>query len=597
MPRARARHLVAVLALTLVAAGGYDPVEELRQALPRDDVPTPTDAMKKFRRDSLQQLVDELKTIGELRRALALTEWRDDPLHAVDPDFRRIDAEMRRRVAERLTNRLQEASKSPNPNTRLAVANLIAEIGPTVRAVGDDKGGFARSLTPLVITLTGDRDIGVRQESLRALGSINAKPQEAVKVFEQVLREDPAVGPRRVAADGLGQLVKVITQLARPGVTSSQVQATMADVLQTLERVIGATPVALGDGDPLVRRSGVEALNTSAQVISDSIMDPYPKDKFPPPGRPLIDREAADVALKYEFARRFVRQPDLRDGRPLDDLRPVLAALNDQGDVLAKALRDSDPGVRLAGASALMQTAWARQRARQLAFSLPPLPAQKLDPSQLLVGADPLEQFLNRHLATVPPLFGESDVNIRKTAGYALVLLEDRAAPLAEVVNANLTDPERSVRWAAARTMQNLPPDKVIPAVPNLAKLLRDDDFELRKLAAGALANIGPAAAPAIAALADTITFGDSESRREALKAIMAQGPANARKAVPQMIATLQQPDLDAKVITAIASALGRIGADAQPAVPHLRRLIGHESAGVRATASEAILAITGAGQ
>jgi HEAT repeat protein len=590
--------LVAVLALTLVAAGGYDPVEELRQALPRDDVPNPTDAMKKFRRDSLQQLVEQLKTDGELRRALALTEWRDDPLRpAVDPDVRRIDAEMRRRVAERLTNRLQEASMSPNANRRLAVANLIAEIGPTVRAVGDDKGGFARSLTPLVVTLTGDRDIGVRQEALRALGSINAKPQEAVKVFEQVIRNDPAVGPRRVAADGFGQIVKVVTQLARPGVTSAQVEATTPDVLQALETVIRTAPVALGDTDPLVRRSGVEALNISAQVISDSIMDPYAKDKFAPPGRPLNDREAADVALKYEFARRFLRQPDLREARPLDDLRPVLAALNEQGDVLAKALRDSDPGVRLAGASALMQAAWARQRARQLAFSLPPLPAQKLDPSQLLVGADPLEQFLNRHLGTVPPLFGESDVNIRKTAGYALVLLDDRAAPLAEVVNANLTDPERSVRWAAARTMQNLPPDKVIPAVPNLARLLRDDDFELRKLAAGALANLGPAAAPALTALAETITFGDGESRLAALRAIVVQGRANAKKAIPQMIATLQQPNLDAKVITAIAEALGTLGADAQLAVPHLRRLIGHEDAEVRATASEAILAITGAGQ
>jgi HEAT repeat protein len=604
MHRARGSHLVATLvfaalAFVLVAAQGYDPVEELRQTLPRDDVPNPTDAMKQFRRDTLGQRINELKTISELRRALALTEWRDDPLRpAVDPDVRRIDAEMRRQVALRLTKKLEHEAKNPNPTTRHAVANLIAEIGPTIRGLGEDMGGYARTLTPLVVTLAGDRDIGVRQEALRALGTINAKPQEATKTIEKVLQSDPAVGPRRVAAASLGQLVTVVTHLQKPGPTASHVKATVTEVLDAAVAVIRTAPVALADADPHVRRSGMEALTIATQVVSDFIDDAYAKADFAPPGRPLTEKEAADVAVKYELARRMLRRirPGDAFGPPKEDEspRPALAALNGQGEALARALRDPDPGVRLAAARTLLEATRARQRVRQLAFSLPALPVQKLDPSQLVVGADPLENFLDRHLGAVAPLFHESDVQTRKLAGYALVLVEDRAAPLAEVLNANLTDPERSVRWAAVRALQNLPADKVVPAVPNLAKLLRDEDFELRKLAADTLAGLGSAASPATPALAEAITFGDALSRIAALDALLAQGPANAAKALPQMIATLQQPDAETKVLVKVAQTLGKIGAAAQPAVPHLRRLIGHAEGEVRTAASEAILAITG---
>jgi HEAT repeat protein len=531
-----------------------------------------------------------------------LTEWRDDPLRpAVDPDVRRIDAEMRRQVAERLTRKLEQEAKNPNPTARHAVVNLIAEIGPSIRGLGDDLGGYARTLTPLVVTLAGDPDIGVRQEALRALGTINAKPQEAAKTLEKVLQSDPAVGPRRVAAASLGQLVKVVTHLQKPGPTTSHAKATVAEVLDAAITVIRTAPAALGDADPHVRRSGMEALNSAAQVVSDFIDDPYPKAEFAPPGRPLTEKEAADVVFKYELARRMLRRIRLEDAvrPPKEDEspRPALAALNAQGDTLARGLRDPDPGVRLAAAQTLFQAAWARQRVRQLAFSLPALPAQKLDPSQLLAGADPLESFLDRHLGAVAPLFHESEVQTRKTAGYALVLIEDRAAPLAEVLNANLTDPERSVRWAAVRALQHLPAEKVAPAVGNLAKLLRDEDFELRKLAADTLAGLGAAASPAIPALAEAITFGDPVSRMAALDALLAQGPANAAKALPQMIATLQQPDVDSKVLVKVAQTLGKIGAAAEPALPHLRRLIGHADSEVRTAASEAILAITGAEQ
>src|SRR4051794_30988686 len=51
-----------------------DPVETLRQALkmPAHDLPA--------RAQAVQQALEELRGIGELRRALALQEWRDEDI-------------------------------------------------------------------------------------------------------------------------------------------------------------------------------------------------------------------------------------------------------------------------------------------------------------------------------------------------------------------------------------------------------------------------------------------------------------------------------------------------------------------------------------
>jgi hypothetical protein len=58
-----------------------DAVDELRQALPLrlEELGNPTQNILDFRRETLQKRVDKLRTIGELRRALALEEWKENP--------------------------------------------------------------------------------------------------------------------------------------------------------------------------------------------------------------------------------------------------------------------------------------------------------------------------------------------------------------------------------------------------------------------------------------------------------------------------------------------------------------------------------------
>jgi HEAT repeat protein len=229
---------------------------------------------------------------------------------------------------------------------------------------------------------------------------------------------------------------------------------------------------------------------------------------------------------------------------------------------------------------------------RQYAFSLPALGGEGRDPQTLLAGADPLENFLKKGLSALAPLLSDTDARLRKTASYVMVFLEDRAAPLADVLNAALTDSDRTVRWAAAKTLGHLPIAKVVPAVGNLGKLLSDDDVQTRVTAAQTLQGMGPAARDALPALIQAVTQGDTESRIEALAALEALGIDEAKTALPQLTRVLGERDVDPKVLIEIAKALGRMGGAARPAVPALRRLLGHEEAEVRLAASEAILAI-----
>src|SRR5439155_24761997 len=54
-----------------------DPVDDLKQLL-RSDVREATRPILEHREQSLKKILDPLQTCGELRLALALTEWKDD---------------------------------------------------------------------------------------------------------------------------------------------------------------------------------------------------------------------------------------------------------------------------------------------------------------------------------------------------------------------------------------------------------------------------------------------------------------------------------------------------------------------------------------
>src|SRR5437763_8642991 len=71
--------LLGVLALS-AGAWAADPVDELQKALavrPKESL-NPSEQFYRFREETLRKRIADLKTLGQLRRALALKDWKDE---------------------------------------------------------------------------------------------------------------------------------------------------------------------------------------------------------------------------------------------------------------------------------------------------------------------------------------------------------------------------------------------------------------------------------------------------------------------------------------------------------------------------------------
>jgi hypothetical protein len=217
-----------IVLLLAPAAVRADAVEDLRRAikLGTDASPISLD----YRRTNLEKKTAQLRTLGDLRRALALEEWKE----AANPAISQIHTDLRKSIGDRYKKALDDVIQNGNATMRLAEANAIAEMGPTVRATSkEDYGGFARGLTSEITQLAKDKDLAVRQEGLRALGNIYPIPQDAASVFESVLAQDSGM-PKRIAADGLGQLIRVASFLQKQAGTTSGVIAGVSDVIDAI---------------------------------------------------------------------------------------------------------------------------------------------------------------------------------------------------------------------------------------------------------------------------------------------------------------------------------------------------------------------------
>lgn len=566
---------------------GQDPVADLKNLLAQTGFDDASDDAVDFRKTKIQEYINRMKTPGQLRRALILDEWKVDPDRPASPPIQAVDISMRREIGSRLQKMLEKIAKTGDPTARLAVANMISEMGPTVRATdAGEKSGYTRSLFAIAARLAEDPDLGVRQEALRALGNINAVPKDVADVYKAVLQKDQAVGPRRLVADGLQQMIKVVSHLQKRGQTATGVEATRKNMLETLNAVVPVAALGVEDGDSEVRMLSLQAVQVSAQALAEMLEIPPERGRkfFPPPGRQLSVAERALIFERYKEA-----EADIAVARPMiDEFRRDMP-------IFAKGLRDPEPRVRLAAIRAFENLANARLRLVLRANSLPTVLDAKGNveraPAELLKQADFLEPFLDRDLPQIIVLMRDPDVRIRRSATEMLEVLEDKAAPAVNGLVGALQDPDRFVKWTAARAIGFLPPDKVGPAVVPLAQLLGDGDINLRIVAAESLRKLGPAAKAAVPFLAQSIRGGDIEARLMAANALLAIGPDNLVPAIPALIQVLGDPD--PRIVKSACLVIAEIGPPARAALPTLRRLIGHDDADVRAAASDAILSVT----
>jgi HEAT repeat protein len=165
-------------------------------------------------------------------------------------------------------------------------------------------------------------------------------------------------------------------------------------------------------------------------------------------------------------------------------------------------------------------------------------------------------------------LLGHKDVEAREHGVRALGQLRAEAAKVLPVLS-ELCKPAtaKRLRLAALASLAQLGP-AAKPALPVLVEALKDSDAELRQAASLALAKLGPAARPALAALAEALKDSDRSIRQNAVISLGKIGP-EAKDTAPALgKLLLQEKDRDLRLQIVIA--LGEIGNGAKKAVPDL---------------------------
>jgi HEAT repeat protein len=560
-----------------------DPVEALRVALKTPVLEASREEIDS-RRNLLAKRIDDLRTVGDLRRALLLQEWQDE---GENNPAAEVDREARLRVATRLQQALRTALERGNVTSRLAAATMIGEMGTTIR--GSGKSGFARIFTQDLATRLKDENPRVAAAAARALSNINPDPKVATSALLSLF-ESRDVTLRRAAATGLGNLVRKATaSITAKGTSITGISASPADVVQVGAAVAPAAGKCLSDPDASVRRLSADALHQTAAALGD-----------------LLPSQEGRATASSTTERRTLA--------PLEELetntQPLARALGEQGPALAGALEDSDPIVRLLVRRTLEDMAIARLRILRRPSGppgpppggerglLPAGPVNEKEPPLLASGeeseapevtADPLLKGLRSALPGLAAGLKDPDVRIRLASLDVLEEMGPDAASVAAAVIDATRDQNLFVRWAAARTIGKMGPVNVGRNVTELARLISDSDLDVRAVAARGLERYGPAAKAAVPALTRAVTVGDAENRIGALRALQAIGP-DAQSAVPAITQALSYSD--SRVRRTAAEVLGRFGPAARSALPALRQALSDSEAEVRQAASDALLSI-----
>jgi HEAT repeat protein len=586
------KHLLAVVivgvwALALGVATtsrAQDPAENMRKAL--NSAPPTSDNPKLIaeRRKRIDAAIGELKTLSQFRRTFFLAEWShySDPKIVAEGIFGEMK-NFRNRIGDSLKDAIAEAAKSQDTDELLAVAILIAELAETEYTIDatkrkrnrgplalthDAEMEFARKTEGIVATLAESKEIKVRQAALNALGKITPNPKTAMPIIQANLKSGD-LGPQRLAAYALVDLTKKADH--HP---SAEELLLLKDVVNSAVTGLQVAGEKKPGADAPTRGYCLEAIQEAALVMAGKL-------------------GSGTFILKGGDAPRLTKEQ-----------AAVLDAFKSANPVLVQALGDSKILVRLAALAALEQISLARSK---IATSFE--------------GHDPLESIIERDLEVVARLLQEENpgdtkenkVRFRRGAIAFFEQLGAKAAPAERAITDALRDEDRFVRWAAMRTIRNLPAAKISKkAINSLAyNLLIDIDADLSAAAADAIDVIGQKAreareaAPveAVPALAVVILNADTDKGRwdaeirvKAMNALVSIGGTAAHKALPEVLSALGGADV--RVRRAAAETIGQLVRPDRPDDPELvqhlliglRRALSDDDHEVRMYASEAIL-------
>ncbi len=585
----------ALLALLCCWASGAradrfppDPVMEFRQALSiplREYLPSDPEARAKLetgpaevrmeyfrnaRSKDLLHRMESLKSIPEMRRALAAQEWREKGSEEQNV----IDSGIRDILIQRFAKRVTDAMEGGSLTARLATMAMLAEIGTNNRLV-DDRTRIAKAFTPVLTNLIRNSpDSVIRIAAARTVSQIGCDPAEAAPDLGELLRSKN-VEERRAAAEGLAGILILLNNLSSqnkesmtderaivsgaPPADNSIVMFARREVINAGTKVLPFTKLGADDSDVYVRRHSLNCIYQAVYAMGQQIP------------QPLNTGEMEDIRLDQE------RILETRKA-----MMPLLNTVRTLADTVGKATRDADAEVRLLARKSIEEVSSAHHR----------LPSGDANPNDLK--DHPLLDTLLRMKSDLIAGVSDPDVATRLLAIDALESMGKRAEPAAPALIRAIGDPNQFVRWAAARTMGKMAPVGAEQAVPALRKLVHDREIDLCLAAATALEQYGPAAVSAVPDLIEASRTTDVVLRVAALRSIVGIG-TGAASAVPQIAAELKDPET--RVRQTAAEVLGQFGPLAIGAEPQLREALNDAAPEVRRAAGDALLNILQVGE
>jgi HEAT repeat protein len=602
---------VVLSGIDAAQTGSLDAVEDLRLAL-KPAARTPAEL--KLRQKTLDERVAKLRGTGDVRRALELAEWRDDP--AAD-DAWTVDQPLRRALYDRFEKTLHEALSGDDPNAQLAAAKLLADIGPSLRTgarspvekvterkkVGVPGGGQMRVLAPdLAKLINRSKDPTVRAAAAIALGKINpdimpsepGKPVEIVSELGNLLARG-TVTERRAAAAALLNLVQGPAQQLKEKTATFGSEAWEGQAVANAKVIVPVIGPGLRDADVEVRRQAVQTLEEAALAFRARVVDD--KEEFPKDRELTKEEKEALDAYKIRAAKEW------------EDLKPLAEVLRRQGADLIAAINDPDPIIRLRARRAVEELGVARQKLQRKAETMQepakgtgalPRPADVADRRGGVVLAQaeapaksdkPLDESLRKVLPALIAGLTDSDVEARRAAAEAIESLGKDAAPAAAALTQALDDSDLFVRWIAARTLGKLGAKTASGAIPALAQLLDDPDLDVRVQAATVLGRFGDAAAATVPSLLAAVSpDGDATLVATAIKSLVSIG-----KQKDEVMSALVRAfsARDARIRRAAAEALGKFGPAARGHVDALRAHLDDPDLDVRKAMGDALLSVT----
>jgi HEAT repeat protein len=509
------------------------------------------------RAKTIERWVEKLRTVGDLRQALALNEWLFQRFQGEETP----DDKFRQKISNRLQEELEKQAK--DPNRRLAVAICIGGIPNNPSPDPKDRGGFARSLAKILINLVGkdEKDPKVRAAAARSLGKINAPGKDVVPVLKRILKDEKKAAVRAAAAEGLRDLMQGIVREMKRG-RGGFAETSPKGSLETAKAVIEAAMVGLAGRGSDVRCRCAEAVQQAANLLG-GLAQPFPVE--------------------------FRRGERPEGGNRLQGIRSAAKALGDIVPVLARALKKGDQAVCIAVARALEAVGQARRQLLQSSSRA----ARGFQGGEK---AKEPEDLLGKKLAAAAPALAsrlkEKEVRIRLGCLYALEAMDRQAVKAVKEVAQALKDNNHYVRWAAVRSLGRMAPlndaKMAGKVVDGLIPLLKEKNQYVKITTLAALERYGPAAKIAVVPLAKAVERGNSEVQVWAIRALVAVG-TDAKPSVPSLIkALLSGPK--AKVRLAAANALARFGAPSEDVEKALRKALADADSEVRQAASEALL-------